>query len=57
MAQPEADGRDVYEAEEALSGLVVPGCDLASVLQFIEAPFDQVAQRIQGMIHADAHFS
>lgn len=54
MAQPEMYRRDVDEAQEALGSLVVAGGDTPGVLQLVEAPFDQVAQTIQGPIDADA---
>ena len=54
MAEPEADRRDVDEAQEALGSLVVAGGDTPGVLQLVEAPFDQVAQTIQGPVDADA---
>lgn len=54
MTQPKTDRRDVDEAQEALDSLVVAGGDTAGVLQLVEAPFDQVAQTIQGSVDADA---
>lgn len=54
MAQPETYRRDVDEAQEALGSLVVAGGDTPGVLQLVEAPFDQVAQTIQGPVDADA---
>lgn len=57
MAQPKADGRDVYETEEALGRFVITGCNAACVLERIEAPLDQVTQGIQRMIDAGAHLA
>lgn len=54
MAQPKTYRRDVVEAQEALSSLVVVGGYTPGVLQLVEAPFDQVAQTIQGPVDADA---
>jgi hypothetical protein len=42
MAYPEADRCDFDEGEEAFGGLVIAGCDAASVFQFVEAPLDEV---------------
>lgn len=46
MAEPEADRRDVDEAEEAFGGLVVAGCDTAGVLELVETPFDEISQAV-----------
>lgn len=54
MAQPKTYRRDVVEAQEALSSLIVVGGYTPGVLQLVEAPFDQVAQTIQGPVDADA---
>ena len=51
MTQPEADGRDVDETQEAFGGLVVAGGDAAGVFQPVEAAFDEVAQPVEGAIH------
>jgi len=41
---PEADGRDVYESQEAFGRFVVAGGDAAGVFELVEAPLDKVAQ-------------
>ena len=51
MAQPESDGRDVDEAQEALGGLVVAGGDAAGVFERVEAALDEVAKPVEGAIH------
>lgn len=43
MADPEADGHDVYETQEALCRLVIACCHPPGVLELVEAPLDQVA--------------
>lgn len=53
MAEPEADRCDVDEAEEAFCGLVVTGSDAAGVLQFVEAPLDEVAEPVE--LAVDGH--
>ena len=47
MTEPEADRRDVNEAEKAFRRLVVAGRDTPGVLELVEAAFDQIAQAIQ----------
>ena len=47
MPDPEADGCDEYEAEVAVSGLVVTGSRSAAVLEFGEAPLDQISQGVE----------
>ena len=44
MADPESDGRDVYEAQKARGRLVVAGGNTGGIFEFVEAPLDQVAQ-------------
>lgn len=53
MAKTEADRCDVDEAEETFGGLVVTGGDAASVLQFVEAPLDEVAEPVE--LAVDGH--
>ena len=38
MAEPDADGRDVDEAQEALGSFVVAGGNAPCILQLVEAP-------------------
>ena len=54
MAEPEADRRDVDEAQEALCGFVVAGGDAAGILQLVEAALYQVAQPVECPVHANA---
>ena len=54
MAEPKPDRRDVDEAQEAFGRLVVTGGDPAGILELVEAAFDQIAQPVEGAIHADA---
>lgn len=57
MAEPEADRRDVDEAEEAFGGLVIAGGDASGVLQLVEAPLDQVAPPIELAVDGDVQLS
>lgn len=43
MADPEADGYDVYETQEALCRLVIASCHPPGVHEPVEAPLDQIA--------------
>ena len=43
MANPEADGRDVYEPEVAFCGFVISCGNTAGVLELVEAAFDHVS--------------
>lgn len=56
MAQPEADRCDVDEPEEALGGFVVTGSDASGVLQFVEAPFDEVLEPVELAVDGHAQF-
>lgn len=38
MAEPEADRRDVDEAQEALGGFVIAGRDTMGILELVEVP-------------------
>lgn len=57
MAEPQADRRDVDEAEEAFGSLVVTCGDTAGVLHLVEAALDEVAQAVEGAIHGDAQLA
>ncbi len=57
MAEPEADRCNVDEAQEALGGLVVAGCDASGVLEFVEAPLDKVAQPVEGAVDGHAQLA
>lgn len=54
MTEAKADRRDIDEAQEALSRLVVARCDPPGVLELVKAPLDQVAQAIERTVHPDA---
>ena len=49
---PEGDACDVDDSQEAGSGRVVAGCDAAAVLELSKAAPGQVAQGVEGPIHA-----
>ena len=53
MAEPEADRRDVDEAQEAFGGLVVAGGDATGILELVEAPLDEIAQAIEPAVNGD----
>jgi len=57
MAEPEADRRDVDEAQEAFGGLVVAGGDATGVLQLVEAALDEVAQFVEPAIHGNSELA
>ena len=57
MAEPEADRRDVDEAQEALCGLVIAGGDTTGILELVEAPLDQVSQPVERAVDADARLA
>lgn len=57
MAEPEADGRDVYEALEAFGGLVVAGSAAAGIFELVEAALHQVAQPVEGAVHGNAQLA
>ncbi len=57
MAKPEPDTGDVDEAEETVCGFVVAGCQAATVLEFVEAPFDHVVQGIDRHVDHLAHLA
>ena len=57
MTEPEADRRDVNEAEKAFRRLVVAGRDTPGVLELVEAAFDQIAQAIQRTIDTNPFFA
>ncbi len=57
MADPVADRSDIYEAEEAFGCLVIASCDAPSILQFVEASFDQVSRPVEGSIQSNAPLS
>jgi hypothetical protein len=48
--EPEPDGGEQDEAEEAGVVLIVAGGDAAAVLEAIEAPLDAIAQRIDAAV-------
>jgi hypothetical protein len=56
MAEPEADRRDVDEAQEAFGRFVITGGDAPSFFQFIEAPLDEVAQSVELAVNSHAQF-
>ena len=57
MAEPEADGRNVDEAQEAFGSFVVTGGNASGILQLVEAPLDEVAQFVEPAINRDAQLS
>ena len=50
MADPYPDAGYVDEAEEAVCGFVVAGCQPTAVFQLVEAALDHIAQRIDGHV-------
>ncbi len=54
MADPQADRCDVDETEVAFGGFVIAGGNAASILELVEAPLDEIAQAVGGLIHDDA---
>ena len=57
MAKPEADRRDVDEAQEALGALVVARSHAAGVLELVEAALDEVAQPVEDTVHGHTLFA
>lgn len=57
MAEPSTVRSDVDEAQEAFRSFIIACNDPSSILELVETPFDQIAQGILGMIHADAHLA
>ena len=53
MAEPEADRRDVDEAQEAFSSLVVAGGDATGILELVEALRDEIVQAIEPAVDGD----
>ena len=47
MADPEADGRDVYEAQKAFVDFIVTSGNSAGAFELVEAPIDEVAQPVE----------
>lgn len=60
MPEPEADRRDVDEAQEALCGLVIAGSDTTGILELVETQLDHTNDmggtlvRTVGMVRARA---
>lgn len=46
LAHPQPDCDEVEKAEIAVGGLIVPGGETTCIFEFVEAPFDHVAQGI-----------
>ena len=57
MAEPEADGCDVDEAQEAFGSFVVASGNASGILQLVEAPLDEVAQFVESAINCDVQLS